>query len=295
MSFDPLNLAKKLEDLANEFMDSPENSNGNPAVLEKAFSNPIFGYAQGADSIWGTFKNSVDPNYMTPREVFNLAYPENSAGDNLSVMVFVLPQTSQTMKDQNKATDILSERWARSRGSHKRVVDGLASHLKTNLDSLGIMSVIPDHLAEWKTFTSASFQLTSSWSHRHAGFAAGLGTFGLCDGLITKIGKAHRMGSLIIDHPLPVTPRDYEIDDYNKYCLYFNSNTCGQCIKRCPVGAITDKGHNKTLCWKFLKASIPYVATNWPEAAGAYGCGLCQSKVPCATKIPPLPSGRGAE
>jgi hypothetical protein len=34
----------------------------------------------------------------------------------------------------------------------------------------------------------------SSWSERHAAHAAGLGTFGLCDGLITAKGKAMQGG-----------------------------------------------------------------------------------------------------
>jgi epoxyqueuosine reductase QueG len=289
MSLESENLAVRLEELASQFMVGSDNFNGCPATHEKAFGAPIFGYAQGSDSIWGTFKKSVDLDYLTPLEAFKSAYPDSPVVlERLSVMVFVLPQTEKTMKEQNKATKILSEGWARSRGSHQRVVDGLALHLKENLNLMGILSVVPDHLEDWKVFPSASYQLTSKWSHRHAGFAAGLGTFGLCDGLITKIGKAHRMGSIIVNHPLPITVRDYEIDDYQKYCLYFNSGTCGLCIKRCPAGAITAQGHNKHLCSDFLKTSIPYIEANWPDMAGTYGCGLCQSKVPCATRIPPV-------
>jgi len=35
----------------------------------------------------------------------------------------------------------------------------------------------------------------SSWSERHAAYAAGLGTFSLNDALITPKGIAHRLGS----------------------------------------------------------------------------------------------------
>jgi NAD-dependent dihydropyrimidine dehydrogenase PreA subunit len=291
MTLNSQSLAERLEELANQFMDSPENSNGHPAVPEKAFASPLIGYAGAADPIWESFKTSVDPQYLTPAAAFSALYPDSPLVlEDLSVMVFVLPQTRLTMKDQNQAKDIVSERWARSRVSHQRVVDGLALHLKNSLEAMGIEAAVPDHLPQWKVFPSDAFQLTSMWSHRHAGFAAGLGTFGLCDGLITPIGKAHRMGSVIVNHPLPATPRDYGIDQFQKYCLFFNSGTCGLCIKRCPAGAITEQGHNKARCSDFLKASAPYIESRWPEIAGGYGCGLCQSKVPCAAGIPAVPA-----
>jgi epoxyqueuosine reductase QueG len=116
-----------------------------------------------------------------------------------------------------------------------------------------------------------------------------LGTFGLCDGLITRVGKAHRMGSLVINHPLPVTLRDYRDDDFRRDCLWFNSGSCGLCVKRCPVGALSSSGHDKEKCSGFLNRTKDYIAANWPDLAGAYGCGLCQSRVPCAVRAPKLP------
>jgi epoxyqueuosine reductase QueG len=45
--------------------------------------------------------------------------------------------------------------------------------------------------------THKHYGYASSWSERHAAHAAGLGTFGLCDGLITPKGKAMRAGSVV--------------------------------------------------------------------------------------------------
>jgi len=45
----------------------------------------------------------------------------------------------------------------------------------------------------WAIVKSERFSYASSWSERHAPHAAGLGTFGLCDGLITAKGKAMRV------------------------------------------------------------------------------------------------------
>jgi ferredoxin len=59
---------------------------------------------------------------------------------------------------------------------------------------------------------------------------------------ITPKGKAMRCGSVIARIQVPATPRPYE--DHHAYCLFFSSGTCGQCISRCPSGAITKAGHD---------------------------------------------------
>jgi hypothetical protein len=41
-------------------------------------------------------------------------------------------------------------------------------------------------------------------------YAAGLGTFGLCDGLITARGKAMRTGSVVARLEIDASPRPYD-------------------------------------------------------------------------------------
>ncbi|MDR0549209.1 MAG: hypothetical protein LBI10_07360 [Deltaproteobacteria bacterium] len=290
MSYSPLSLAASLEAAAVEFLAGPGNDNGNPLRPgEKAFGQPIFGYAAGADLIWETFKTAVDPAFLTPKMAFSGLNPEAMASE-LWVMVFVLPQTGKTMREHNRATQWPSEGWVRSRYAHPKTVDGLALRLVDVLAERGVKAVVPDLSPGFKTLTSEAFQIASTWSHRHAGFAAGLGTFGLCDGLITKVGKAHRMGSLIVNHPLPVTERDYGDHEYHKHCLWFNSGSCGLCVARCPVGAITLQGRDKTKCAAYLKITTPYIEATWPDLVGGYACGLCQSRVPCAVRSPKIPT-----
>ena len=129
---------------------------------------------------------------------------------------------------------------------------------------------------------SQRFGFASSWSERHAAHAAGLGTFGLCDGLITARGKALRAGSVVAKITMPITPRPY--DDHHAYCLYFAEGTCGKCIDRCPVRAISIAGHDKQRCRKHLQASRDYVTETFGFVG--YGCGLCQVGVPCESGIP---------
>jgi epoxyqueuosine reductase QueG len=229
---------------------------------------------------------AVDAECLSPLAAFLSLYPQGAQAQDLYVMVLVLPQTVKTIKEQNKTTYWPGEGWARSRAAHDKAVHGLARHLQSFLEAKGIEAVVPDLTPTWRTKPSSAYQITSLWSHRHAGFMAGLGTFGLCDGLITKVGKAHRMTSLVVRNPLPVTPRSYADHDFRRDCLWFNSGSCGLCVKRCPAGAITESGHDKLKCSDFLKASTPYIETHWPDLKGAYACGLCQSHVPCAVRTP---------
>ena len=131
--------------------------------------------------------------------------------------------------------------------------------------------------------TSPRWGLASTWSERHSAHAAGLGTFGLCDGLITPVGKAVRVGSVVARLKLPPTPRPY--DNHRAWCLFFAKGKCMACAARCPVGAISEKGKDKKICRPHLKpASEEYVKQHF--GFDGYGCGLCQTKVPCESGIP---------
>jgi epoxyqueuosine reductase QueG len=284
--------ADLLLEAAKRFMDGPANDNLDPNEPGKAYDEPFFGFVRGADPIWQTFKQTVAKAHWTPLEAFLKAYPTSKAvSEELSVAVVVCPQTKATIADQKKAKGFPSKRWLISRLAHDRIIGKLCSHLAGYLNSRGLEAMVPDHLEGFSSFPDPTYQISSYWSHRHAAFAAGLGTFGLCDGLITKVGKAHRLGSIIVRHPFPPTPRPYT--DAYEYCLFHNSNTCGLCIKRCPVKALSPQGHDKSLCRDFLYQTVqPSVSKQWPELDGAYGCGLCQSSVPCDTSIPPTKASK---
>jgi epoxyqueuosine reductase QueG len=266
-------------------MDGPDNSNRSPSQPERAFDPPFIGYAAGNDPYWDGIKLAAGQEHWTPLEAFSKAYPgAGVTGWDLSVVVIVCPQTKATVDDQKKAKGFPAERWIRSRFFHDEIVSKLCRRLAEFLSAQGIQAVVPDQLESFSFFPHPSFQITSNWSHRHAAFAAGLGTFGLCDALITKVGKAHRLGSLIVRHRFEPGVRAYK-EPY-EYCLYLTKGTCLKCLDRCPAGALSQKGHDKTLCQGFLNSTAPRIKTMYPDISGAYGCGLCQAAVPCGKKIP---------
>ena len=68
------------------------------------------------------------------------------------------------------------------------------------------------------------------------------------------------------------------------YCLFFSDGSCGECIDRCPVRAITENGHDKEKCRQHLVRSREYVKKTYKFEG--YVCGLCQVGVPCEAGIP---------
>ena len=112
-------------------------------------------------------------------------------------------------------------------------------------------------------------------------FSANLGSFGLSDGLITAAGKGHRVGSVVVDHALNSPQRTEEV---YRDCLSHRELGCRTCIKRCPADAISEAGHDKARCMEFVMKSIPVVKEEY--GIDIYGCGLCQTGVPCEEGIP---------
>ena len=274
----------EVEKIITEFVrNSPENTlvEGD---REPAWGKPLVGFSLGDDPIFVQFKDAVGHFHFTPVEIFNLTFPETPAEpDELTVISWVLPQTNATKAD-NRAQDFYpADRWvrARFRGEDFNVL--LRKHVVDELTKAGIQSVAPQLSPEWKMEQSPEYWLASRWSERHAAHASGLGTFGLCDGLITPLGKAHRVGSVVARLTLEPTERPY--DNHRAYCLYFQDESCLVCVKRCPVGAISEKGHDKPKCWEHAgKTCREYVKKKLNF--DGYGCGLCQTGVPCESGIP---------
>jgi epoxyqueuosine reductase QueG len=153
-----------------------------------------------------------------------------------------------------------------------------------SLAEQGVDAVAPYLSPGWHSKPSDRWWETSLWSERHVAYASGLGTFGLCDGLITPVGKAVRIGSVLARIQISATPRPYI--DHHAYCLYFAEGTCGRCMSRCPAGAITEVGHDKAKCKEYMASILEHVRTSYRIDVHPYPCGLCQTGVPCESGVP---------
>ena len=276
--------ADGIESIIRQFVEtSPENSLGNPAN-DRAFDSPLVGFSSGDDQLYLDYKEHVGPFHWTPKEVFALAFPNLKVeAEEISVISWVLPQTEATRKENRRQDIFPSESWARARIFGEEFNVKVRKHLVAYLTGEGHEAVAPVLLPDWKREESERFTFASTWSERHAAYASGLGTFGLCDGLITAKGKAMRLGSVAARIRIPPTPRPYS--DHREYCLFYSTGACGECIERCPVQAISINGHDKRKCQRHTAVNAAkHVKSHY--GFDGYGCGLCQTGVPCESRIP---------
>jgi len=247
--------------------------------------NTIVGFASGNDSIFNDYKDIIGKFHLTPIEAFSKFCEENNQSstlNDLSVVAFVLPINEKTKKENYEYSKTMpSERWAHTRLFGEESNQKLHKYLVQELKKEGINAVAPiteDYLFEiFRNHEKGVW--ASTWSHRHMLFASGLGSFGLSDGFINARGKAMRCGSIIIDYKLSSDGGEKPEDPY-EYCT-----ECGDCIKRCPVGAITfETRHDKQKCHIHVSSTVPYIKKNY--GIDIYGCGLCQVSVSCSSGIP---------
>lgn len=111
---------------------------------------------------------------------------------------------------------------------------------------------------------------SSNWSERHVGYVSGLGTFGRMTNFISKLGTCGRLISVVTDWDTPPDAKDYS-------GIYDYCGDCFLCYKACPGEAFDDNGKNISKCSGFIRE-------NCAKYTPRYGCGKCQSGLPCSTK-----------
>lgn len=245
----------------------------------------------GDDEIFRQLKQVIGAFHLTPEEalagVAERTGQAHTDADALGVIAYILPITEQTRRENGRSKERPSERWANTRLFGEEFNRKLQSHIVTLLEDQGFQAVAPELDDElFRVFMDDKVGLTSVWSQRHIAFSAGLGTFGLSDGLITSVGKAHRIGSVVVNHPLESSERT---DDIHRDCLFYRGIDCRTCKKRCPVDAIDDSGHDKQVCSEFVFKQIPIIKEHY--GIDIYGCGLCQTNVPCGKGVPKSAKG----
>ncbi len=252
------------------------------------FDEPLVQFADGADPLFNEYKSIIGPTHLTPREALTLSENKNP-GDipaRISVISWILPIAEATRKSNRLETRLPSRYWSHTRYYGEILNDAVRNHVVEFIQKMGYPAACPGLPGVIKVFHNEK-GMYSNWSERHIAYAAGLGTFSLSDGFITEKGIAHRCGSVVAAIDIPASPRTATGPYTN--CLSYVNEKCGVCIKRCPSGAITEKGHDKNKCQEYLR-SIGYtpqqVKSEYDVNKTVLGCGLCQTKVPCEDKNP---------
>jgi epoxyqueuosine reductase QueG len=257
---------------------SPEKALRSDLAGMEMFSPALVGIAAADDPAFLLLKRegAVGPQFLLPGEWLPGAR---------SVVSFFLPFTAGVREANAESGPEPAPEWLHGRIEGQEFIDRLSRALVEHLCEEGGDAVAPAADPRFASCTlrntvfrdgaGAPFPVTftSNWSERHVAFVCGLGTFGLSKGLITSRGVAGRFGSVITT--LVLTPDNVIPEE-----LYGNCTLCGECAVRCPAGAISPgKGKDHVLCSEYLDLMKK-------KHSPRYGCGKCQTGVPCEKEIP---------
>ena len=253
---------------------------------EPIWQDVIVGFGRGDDAYFDFLKQDIGEFHWSPEEAFKLGKKDTDIKSKDILVVSIGLQMAQKVKELNaEAIKEPAIKWVAARGEWEALIASISANIVSDLEKAGLKAVSIDHISEFKRVKSEKYGTSSNWSHRHAAYMCGLGTFGHCDGLITKKGKAMRFTTILVETDIQADKRSYE--KYNEWCKRTSVEGCDVCIKRCPVGALTKDGHDKDKCEQFViynrdKAVNAGILTSKTATA----CGLCQCGTPCQDGIP---------
>ena len=254
-------LLNKLEETIAYFIHNSEHNFVDEFDKMQIFDQPLLGVARASDSLWKIMKEPdiIGPHHLTPKEWL--------PGAN-SVISYFLPFT-EGIRISNRLEGLPSKKWLYGRCEGEMVNNDLRHLIIDIIEAANGNALAP---ALDNRFIVNNH--VSNWSERHVAFIAGLGTFSLSHSLITDLGTAGRFGSVVVD--LEIEPKLRKYQKVDEYCA-----KCGTCIDRCPPQVISENGKDKEYCSQYLYKMLEL---NKPR----YGCGKCQTAVPCEYRNPKL-------
>ncbi|MDR1382723.1 MAG: hypothetical protein LBJ67_02575 [Planctomycetaceae bacterium] len=246
---------------------------------DRFFDEPIIQFASADNPLFCDYKKIIGSEHLTPKEAYETAFGKDSF-HNGTVISVVLPINKKIRESNRKQKVWPSKEWMLNRTFGDGIIKKVALFMESLLSGMGYKAVSP-YMASWfKTYRTPTGP-SSIWSERHIAYAAGLGTFSLNDGFITEKGMAIRLISVVTS--LIIEADIIKAKEYTENCFFCSKNKCGACIDRCPVNAITKKGHDKIKCYQYVygEDSSKLAVSYGGDAKAGSGCGLCQTGVPC--------------
>ena len=239
----------------------------------RIFEQPLVGVVSASDPLFKTFREE---------EIIGAAFnpPAFWLTDAVSVISYFLP-FQEHIRSSNYGGPPPSLEWLHSRFMGESFNGKLRQFIVDEIELVGDKAVAP---LLHRSYHTDYNNFSSNWSERHVAYAAGLGSFGLHRGLITERGVAGRFGSVITNLKLETTPRPE--GSYYQNCPFLVDGSCGVCISRCPAGAITESGKDKSRCYQYMFVE-DHVKLQREKFGYAHSiCGKCQVDVPCEDYIP---------
>jgi epoxyqueuosine reductase QueG len=247
-------IIKKIKNFVKEYQ--------NKENIKTEWREPLIKFADAEDDLFYKLKTVVSKSHVLPKDILDGAQ---------TVIAFFIPFEREIV-DSNIKGELSSKKWALAYVETNQLISELNNHLKNILENEGHKSsIIP------ATHNFDEKSLKSNWSHRHAAYIAGLGSFGINNMLITEKGCAGRIGTIISDIEVIASPRKAK-----EYCLNKAGYKCRKCVDRCVNNSLKIDSFDRFKCYELLLKNDNY-HTNLPLTDV---CGKCCVDLPCSLKIP---------
>lgn len=258
-------ITKWIQDFVKEYEKRPE--------ISSSWGTPLVGFADANHPYILSLKEIIGSSHALPTDVL----PDASI-----VIAYFVPFSKKIEETNHTEGEYASEEWALAYEETNAMFGKINAHIIEKLAEYGIKGGISP-----ETATYDQEKLMSNWSHRHFAKIAGLGTFGINNMLITKKGCCGRYNTIVTN--LKVEP-DKPLEE--ELCLYKKNGSCGECVRRCPGGALTFDGYDRQKCNEILMkngaiytqfgSSYALDDTGAPGSGGTAVCGKCDTAIPCA-------------
>lgn len=227
--------------------------------VKNIWKEPLVGFADANGSYIKSLKEIVSLNHRLPED-----FMENP---NI-VISYYIPFTEELAAlNLNVEGNMAAQEWSDAYNLTNTMIGDISQYIADMLVEMGYRAVPPTGVVFDKEV------ILSNWSQRHIAYAAGLGTFGINNMLISEKGCCGRYGSVIAD--IPVEP-DQIVEE--ERCLYKKNRSCKKCVQNCFAGALTTERFDRKKCYEICLLN--------DAKTGADVCGKCDIDIPCAFKAP---------
>jgi hypothetical protein len=263
---------------------------------------PVVAFANGDDPIFQDLKTIIGEFHLTPREIMEKyvaakrwQFSARHGIDSIGVVSWALPISLETRLDERTSPFGGSPRYNHTRWIGIRLYENLAQYVASLLEVVGCDAVAPTQSKFFEIKEMPGGWMAANWSERHIAYASGLGTFGLNGLMITSLGCAVYLDSVVCDRALNPTPR---ATSHVANCSFYQDGSCGICIERCTASAISEAGRSNITCLQNLRDTQAVKVRSLGLDKGLVGpapaCGRCSTGLPCEDRIPPLASRQRA-